>query len=219
VRAQDRVKVPNLLCVLEIAKVLQEAGQRSEDMRLDEVEEGPELFGVVLQRRPGEDYAVICLEELEPLEQLRPLVLQAMRLVDNQRFPVDLTQLRPVRAQNHLVGRKQDVEFELAGGSLLPLPLVVPLVLANDSPVGRVTLVDYTVHLRPAFKFTNPMGKRRQRTHDQERPMDVLITVQILQEGDALNSLAQAHFVRKNRASPVIPAVHEPIEPFQLVLA
>ena len=47
-------------------------------------------------------------------------------------------------------------------------------------------LVDYTIHLRPAFKFANPMGKRGQRTHDQERPVDILITVKILQEGDAL---------------------------------
>jgi hypothetical protein len=29
-----------------------------------------------------------------------------------------------------------------------------------------------------------------------------------------LNSLAQTHFVRKNGSSPVVPTVHEPVEPF-----
>ena len=60
-----------------------------EFVRFEEGEEVEEFFEVVLERRAGEEEAVVDGVAGEDGEELRHAVLQAVRLVDHQHRPRD----------------------------------------------------------------------------------------------------------------------------------
>ena len=61
-----------------------------EDLGQEEVEEGPELVEVVLERSPGEQQPVGGLDLPDDHAQLALLILDSVRLVNHHVLPVEL---------------------------------------------------------------------------------------------------------------------------------
>ena len=59
-------------------------------LAIGEVEQRPELLRLVLQRRTRQQHAVLARERAQLLEQARLVVLEPVRLVHDERAPVDL---------------------------------------------------------------------------------------------------------------------------------
>ena len=71
---------------------------------LDEIHDAPQIEQAVLQRRAGERQAVLGLQLLHRLRDLRAGVLDELRLVENHRAERELLQLLQVAPQQRVVG-------------------------------------------------------------------------------------------------------------------
>ena len=67
-----------------------------EDVGEQEVEQRPQLVQVVLQRRAGDQQALLAVEHAYGFAELRVLVLDAVRVVDDQVLPRELLEGRPL---------------------------------------------------------------------------------------------------------------------------
>lgn len=69
----------------------------------------------------------------------------------------------------------------------------------NRFPAHDITEVDHHVHVRsPGVKLPLPGGECRQRDHQQEGPVQLVLVEQVGQEGDGLDGLPQTHLVSKD---------------------
>lgn len=168
-----------------------------------EVQQGPELA--------RDEELALRLELDERVVQVRLKVLEPVRLVHNDVPPVDLPEDEPV-LQDDLVRRQDDVELELG---LRTVELVVP----DHSAAPRVPDVRQHVQVRrPLPELPGPAGQRRQRHDDKERPEHVVVPHKPLHKGHNLDGLPEPHLVRKDPVHPRAVALHEPVEPLQLVV-
>jgi hypothetical protein len=109
-RAQHFVQRGDLVRVAQVAERRQKLALAREALAVEQTEQRPELGGVVLQRRAGEQQQVVVREAAHRLERLAGVVLEAMRLVDRAVLPRKLRQAALVGEQ-HLVGGDQHLEL------------------------------------------------------------------------------------------------------------
>ena len=91
VRYEQSLQRGHLRLVVQIAVLLQELGGRGERLRGHEVQQGPQLEHVVLQRGACEQHALLPVDLVQGLLQLARLVLHPLRLVDDHQTPPNLS--------------------------------------------------------------------------------------------------------------------------------
>ncbi len=89
---------------------------RGEDIRQQKVQQGPELVQIVLQRRASQQQSVLGVQHTHGGTELTGLVLQAMRLVDDQIMPGDLGQRRFLQVDDFVRG-DDNVPLTLGGAA------------------------------------------------------------------------------------------------------
>lgn len=87
VRLQCLLQLLHLRRLLQIAKLLQEVVERAEILRIEEIEESPQLLRIVLEGSTGEEEEMLEHECLQLNEQLRILILQSMSFVNDEILP------------------------------------------------------------------------------------------------------------------------------------
>jgi len=116
---------------------LLEGGAGLEDGGQQEVEEGPELGQLVLERRAGEEQAVRRdVGHVERVGELAVVVLHAVALVDDHVLPADLAQARLV-PDHVLVGGGDHVELAAADLRLQALARVRVALVDDVDDRGR----------------------------------------------------------------------------------
>ena len=188
VRRQDFVQRLHLPRRLHGAEFRLELLLPREAPPVHEVEERPELRGVVLQRRARQEHDAPREVERAQVSRGAPAaVLQAVRLVHDQTAPGHLRQRRSirlrhlVRGQHHvcLVHRlRRDGDRVLRVRGVLPrrafllggvFRAVRQLVLSQERPRRRVADIGHDVRVGgPPGRLSLPIHQRRER-HDHER--------------------------------------------------
>jgi hypothetical protein len=112
---------------------LVEVDLRAEVVRLDEVDDAPEVEQAVFQRGAGEGEAVLGLELLDALGDLGARVLDELRLVQDERLELELLEFLEVAAQQGVVG-DDDVEV----GDLLAQVVAEIAAFQHEHAHGRV---------------------------------------------------------------------------------
>mmetsp|Transcript_11043 Transcript_11043/g.35140 ORF Transcript_11043/g.35140 Transcript_11043/m.35140 type:complete len:322 (+) Transcript_11043:2994-3959(+) len=153
------------------------------------------------------------VEGAERLRDLRGVVLERVPLVDDQVAPpCAARKLRVhVRALRHLEGGDDDVVRLGVGrdGRHQPLPLL---------GVGRVQL-DRREAGAEALELAHPGGEHREGRDDEVGPAHAEVELEVREEGDRLQRLAQPHLVGEDAVEPVVVAHRQPAQPVQLVVA
>ena len=88
----------------------------SEDIRQQEVEQRPELVQIVLQRGSRQQQSVLRVQHTHSGTELARLVLQTVRLVDDQVMPGDLGQGGLLQVHDFVSG-DHHVPFTLSGAA------------------------------------------------------------------------------------------------------
>ncbi|KAH6603254.1 hypothetical protein Trco_008029 [Trichoderma cornu-damae] len=223
-RLQDHVEALQLVLVeLGVAlrvgldvlgKPFAELVVRIEERRHDEVQQGPQLLHVVLDGGAGEQQAVPAVEAEQALPAGAGRALDGLGLVENHVLPSHLLEVGHV-GDDELVRRDADVEGRvLAVRGVLPVPeLPEHLSVAGAPPVREdLELGD------ELCDFLLPVVQRGGGRHHQERPPDVVLLGQVGHDGDGLDRLAEAHFVRQDAVDALLVEVDEPVEALELVL-
>ena len=126
-----------------------------------------------------------------------------MGLINDTSTPFDLTKLQDVCDQAFVRG-DQDVKLE---DVLDPLPLVVlvvHLVLGQHVAAGLTSVIHDDVHVRPQLEFPLPIGNGGEGGDHQKGAVDAVLK-DAVQVGQALDGLAQPHFVGQEAVAPVEP--------------
>mmetsp|Transcript_21111 Transcript_21111/g.66715 ORF Transcript_21111/g.66715 Transcript_21111/m.66715 type:complete len:227 (-) Transcript_21111:328-1008(-) len=177
-------------------------------VREEVVQQSPELVEAVLYRRTGEQQAHAAPQLGHGPVQHGLRVLQAVTLVNDNDLPLVLGQ--PVVSVHLLVVRDADGRQTLC--SVAPqngqLGLAVLHVASED--------VDAEARCEP-LKLGLPVREGRLRRHHEMRPWIGLALLQVQQERDGLDGLAQAHLVRKNAVQTVRVQRGEPLQTLCLV--
>jgi hypothetical protein len=127
---------------------------------------------IVLQGRARNEHLERCVEAGQCLVELALAILQAMRLVNHERLPLDLAQLILV-LEDILIRRQEHVELDLSGN--LP-EFKVPDHLARR----RIANVGDHVHVRcPVLELRLPRRKCGQRDNNEERSILVMSMHQV----------------------------------------
>mmetsp|Transcript_59635 Transcript_59635/g.158717 ORF Transcript_59635/g.158717 Transcript_59635/m.158717 type:complete len:424 (-) Transcript_59635:1733-3004(-) len=206
-RPQDAVELRRHLLRLlraleegvELVRVGELVGQK-------EVEQRPQLVQVVLQRGTGEQQARVRLELAHHRGQLGVLVLDAVRLIDDEVAPVELLEVRLLAAHD-LERRHHHVE-------LVRLDLLLELLLALLLGAAHV---HHAVVRQPLLELLHPVGHGGLRRENHVRAPGVLELGQVADHGDCLDSLAQTHLVGQNSTDAVVVETNQPVQPFQLI--
>ena len=158
VRRQNFVQRLHLTSLLDRAELGFEIFLIGEATSVHEVQEGPELGRVVLQRcarkqhdAPGE------IQRVQVAHCASSAVFQAVRLIDHKAAPRHFGERRAVRL-DHLVGRQHHVRFVHRVAVALGPVFVHQLVLADDGSGGGVP--DIRHHVRagsPSRGFAFPV--------------------------------------------------------------
>mmetsp|Transcript_24499 Transcript_24499/g.75672 ORF Transcript_24499/g.75672 Transcript_24499/m.75672 type:complete len:292 (-) Transcript_24499:33-908(-) len=110
--------------------------RRRKDVREEEIQQRPELVQVVLQRRSGNQEAVLDLELSHGLRELGVFVFDAVRLVHDEHAPAQLHQRRLFQIR-HLVGRHHHVpRAALVLARQVRLRRLLPLVVRRRRVVS-----------------------------------------------------------------------------------
>ena len=162
------------------AEPLVEALGAGEDLGQEEVEERPQLVQVVLQRRAGDEEAVGGAEHAHGAREDGVLVLDAVRLVDDDVAPVHLLE-EVLLLDDHLVRR--DDRVELAGLQEVRLLVLALLRVAVE--------LDGPQRGAPPPELVHPVVQRRLGHDHHVRPADAAELEQVAQQRDRLQRLAQ----------------------------
>eukprot|EP00754_Rhynchopus_humris_P038432 Rhum_TRINITY_DN21050_c0_g1::Rhum_TRINITY_DN21050_c0_g1_i1::g.172977::m.172977 len=170
-------------------------------LRVGQVQQGPQLLGVVLHGRPRQQQLERRLQPLHERPRLPARVLQAMRLVQDDSAPLAPDQLRFALALQRLVSGDDDVRQQ-------PALLVQQLVLDRRLPRLYAAVVAHRVQPAEPPQLLRPMTQHRHRRHHQVRPGHALLR-QPPQQHHRLQRLPQTHVVREDApALPRVVAVH-----------
>mmetsp|Transcript_17718 Transcript_17718/g.59772 ORF Transcript_17718/g.59772 Transcript_17718/m.59772 type:complete len:315 (+) Transcript_17718:1280-2224(+) len=207
--AQNVVDLRLLTDISEAEPGLEDA-QVVEDLRVDKVEQRPELLERVLDGRAREEEAVLGVELLQLPDEAAVSVLHPLALVDDQIFEVEVRQ-RGAVDDAHLKRRDDDGEVLLL--RVADLQRVGPHFLAV---LFRPMVQHDSDRRRPLAELLDPVGQRRQRRRDDDRALDRLFTNVRHQRND-LNRLPEAHLVCQNPAQPVLVKSRQPAQALDLV--
>ena len=189
-----------------------EGGGGGEEVRVEEVEQRPQLVQVVLQRRAREQQRVREVEAADGLRDLRGVVLDHVALVDDQVAPPRA--VGELRLHGGRLGHLERGDDDVDVGRALAERLHEALALLQ---VARVQL-DGAQLRAEALELGHPRGEHRERRDDQVRPADALDELEVGEEGDGLQRLAQAHLVREDGIDAAPVHAHQPAQPAQLVV-
>mmetsp|Transcript_32858 Transcript_32858/g.77904 ORF Transcript_32858/g.77904 Transcript_32858/m.77904 type:complete len:460 (-) Transcript_32858:740-2119(-) len=179
-----------------------------EDLGQEEVEEGPQLVQVVLQRRPCDEEPVVCVHHPHHPGEDGVLVLDAVGLVDDDISPVELLE-KVLLLDDHLKGSDTDIKLPRNKfHGLGPLPLLRVAMELDRADDGA-----------PPPELVQPVVEGRLGHEHEVGPRDAAVLVEVPQQGDGLQRFAEAHLVCQNAVDAVVVQVDEPVEPLHLVLA
>ena len=168
-------------------------------------QERPQIHQAVLDRGAGDGELGGRLEATDALVGLRRVVLDELRLVEDQHLPVDAAVLVELQTEQG-VGRHDDpgVAHRLGqrgAASRLGLPDGDHLH-ARSEPVG----------------LTVPVGDHRGGGDDQEPSIGVLIE-HVEEQPERLDGLSQAHVVGQDPAQAIAVQERQPVQAVLLVVA
>ena len=210
---------------LHVGLLVLEGLDVGEDLGLDEVEQTPELLGVVLDRRAGEQDDARGRQLLEHVDDARVAVFEAVRLVDDQVVEGDVLERVLEVGLEDLEGGDDDVrleEFGLEAEAALGHDVGLVELGVDDHVAAGLSLVvvlDDAVHAGPLVDGLLPVVDRRERRDDELGALDLHGHHQVVHERDGLRRLAEPHFVGQDHVAPQVPVVDQPVQALQLLLA
>mmetsp|Transcript_11045 Transcript_11045/g.35158 ORF Transcript_11045/g.35158 Transcript_11045/m.35158 type:complete len:289 (+) Transcript_11045:3093-3959(+) len=116
-----------------------------------------------------------------------------------------------VLRRRHLVGGDDDVEARDVGQQLGAHQLALALVRRvqpDDAHRGDEPL-----------ELVDPRREHGEGRDDEARPVDLALVLEVGEEGNHLEGLAQPHLVGEDAVEPVVVAHRQPAQPVQLVVA
>lgn len=161
---------------------------------------------------------------LQQLKSFCLLILKPVRLVDHYVDEWDFLEHRIEVGHEHLERGNQYVELVqlllLRDSALIGDIGVEPLPVANLLPPLRATwvVVENRVKRCPLVRNPLPVLERRQRSQDQIRPAQLVNLVQVVEQRQSHDGLAQTHLVGKHYVSVFVPRPDQPVEPGNLVV-
>mmetsp|Transcript_28915 Transcript_28915/g.83963 ORF Transcript_28915/g.83963 Transcript_28915/m.83963 type:complete len:731 (+) Transcript_28915:2411-4603(+) len=238
---EDVVKLGNhILLGLVIVDVkiepLVELLRGREDVREEEVEQGPQFVQIVLQGSTGQEETVGRVEASHRLAEHGGLVLEAVGLVDDQIAPGELLEgpslgiayLVGGDAYIPLTGIVRIVVLLLAGLGIASL-LVGPPAVVGGGLVGEELLLhglpillgtmelDDAEGRAPPLELVHPVRQGGLGNDDQMRTLNVEILILVGQDGDTLERLSQAHLIGQDAVQSLLHQVDHPVQSLQLV--
>ena len=201
--------------LVDVARLRVEGGVEKvggrEDIGEEEVEQRPQLMQVVLDRRARQQQPARRPYLAEEPRELRVLILEAMRLVDDEASPAHLLERRDLR-RHRLLGRQAHVVVARRHERLALLrALVLGAVQHKDAQLGA-----------ELGKLALPVAEHRERQHDQVRLGErrgLLLQRQVAEQRDRLQRLAEAHLVGEDAVEIALVQREHPVEPLELVVA
>mmetsp|Transcript_3339 Transcript_3339/g.11042 ORF Transcript_3339/g.11042 Transcript_3339/m.11042 type:complete len:317 (-) Transcript_3339:300-1250(-) len=151
----------------------------------------------------------MCCEDAHDLRQLALLVLDPVRLVDDQVAPHQLGQRRLLGDGRLIRGQAHVERTRLL--QMLALALRTRRLVSAE--------LDRAQRRAPPPQLAVPVGEHRFWDDDQVRPRDAARLLEVCQERDGLQRLAQPHLVGEDAVEPVVVAHRQPAQPVQLVVA
>ena len=148
-----------------------------------------------------------------------------MRLVQHDELEGDVVEHGLLVLLEHLVGGDQDMELvDLVGLEDAPFGGdvgVVPLEVTAGGPAfNRVrVVVKDAVKVGPVVPGPLPVLQGGEGRDYKERPSYALEGVQVVEEGHALDRLAQPHLISEDHVPVVVPGTDEPVQALQLVVS
>ena len=164
---------------------------------------------VVLQRRARDQQPEVRVEQAHDRRELRLLVLDAVRLVDDQILPHKLLN-RSLLLQDGLIGGEAHVEGIRRLEVLLAQRLAALAVALQLEDLERRA---------PTRALVRPVRKRRLGRDDQVRAGDLARLLEVTQERDGLQRLAKPHLIRKDPVDPLLVQLDQPVQALELVRA
>ncbi len=166
-----------------------------EQVRCDQIEQGPQLVEVILDGRPGQGDPRVGRDGARGLRHLRTGVLQDLRLVEDRGAPLDPRQGRAVRAQRGVAGERHRAAVHRGQRPAAP----------DRGPQVRCEPRDLVC----------PVPHQRRGTEHQLRPLfgpsgDT---------ADGLQRLAESHLVGQHRAAVRLDGLAQPAHPAYLIRA
>mmetsp|Transcript_44997 Transcript_44997/g.74558 ORF Transcript_44997/g.74558 Transcript_44997/m.74558 type:complete len:441 (-) Transcript_44997:289-1611(-) len=205
-----------ILAVPEIKHRLKIIGRRKQ-VGQQEIEQTPQLTQIVLQRRASDQQTMIRAKLCaQSATELRCIVLESMRLVDDDVFIVQSTQhcmlnhTNLVRANNDIASVRHH----------LSRTLVLEVLLDHGEPLFFSVRLEgkHAQRRTPLGKLATPIDDGRLRHHHQMQTIDRLALVQIRQQSDGLQRLAQPHLIGKDTMQSVMREIDQPRDTLQLII-
>ena len=158
----------------------------AEITRLDEIHDAPQIEQPIFQRRAGQRQALLGLQLLDRLRDLRAGVFDELRFVENHRAEREFLQLFQVAPQQRVIGDDE---------------IVLRNLFAQVMPRRAAFQHQHFQMRREPFGFAPPVVQHGRRANDQRR-LGILgvLLLQPRQPGKRLQRFAQAHVVGQNAA-------------------
>ena len=162
-----------------------------EDVLEEDGDQSPELLEVVLQRRSRQQQRGGGTNAPHRLRDERRVVLDALRLVEDEVAEVEPRGEHGLLRGEHLVRRHEDVERALDEDFFLqPRALRLGAVERHRPERGA-----------PPLRLGDPRGEDGEGAHDEVRPRLVLRVAEVLKERQDLEGLSQAHVVAEDASA------------------
>ena len=172
---------------------------------LDEIHDAPQIEQPVFQRRAGERQAVLGLQLLDRLRDLRAGILDELRLVQNHRAEGELLQLLQVAPEQRVIGHDQ---------------IVLRNLLAQIVPRRAAFEHEHLQARREPLRLAPPVVQHGRRADDERRLGIFRVAfLEPRQPRERLQRFAQAHVVGQNAAELDLREVAEEIEAVLLIRA
>lgn len=204
VKLGDHILLGLVIVNVEIEPFVELLG-RGEDVREEEVEQGPQFMQIVLQRSSSQKETECCVETSDCLAKHGGLVLETVGLVNDQIAPGELLE-RPSFGVAHLVRGDTDIPLPgIVGIVILLLAsfgvaslLIRPPTVVSSSIVGEVLLLhgltillgtmelDGAKSRTPPLELVHPVGQSGLGNDNQMRTLDVEILILVGKDGDTL---------------------------------
>lgn len=203
--------------VLHVAKVCLEPIRVIKPLGLQEVQQCPQLLGVVLhfsQHIASHLQGGSCQQQLatevnssQSVAQLVVPPLQTVSFVHHQPCPRDGRQCGCLH-DAYLEGGDENIEL-----AFLRLPLVLQDVLSRVSRAVK----HHDMHVCPSTNLRLPVRQCGEGSNDEEGGLCVVMVEDLLDEQRALHCFAETHFIGQNTISSVDPVPQQPVDSFDLV--
>ena len=172
---------------------------------LDEIHDAPQIQQPVFQRRAGERQAVLGLELLDRLRDLRAGILDELRLVQNHRAEREFLQLLQIAPEQRVIRHDH---------------VVLRNLLAQIVPRRAAFQHEHLQVRREPLRLAPPVVQHGRRA-DDERRLGIfrVALLEPRQPGERLQRFAEAHVVGQDAAELDLREVAEKIEAVLLIRA